>query len=148
MLVEKRRDVILGCLRPSYLFILLLGVCHAGLHPGPDDRQFKFCRDCRHLDKGLAHGVYIACPAVDCDAAEDLQLHPLAFDDVDDLTELLCAAAQSRDFGAYESASSFRNLQEKIKILLHLGVAVFALRDDFRSSCGLQLPDLSVAQSR
>lgn len=42
------------------------------------------------------------------------------------------------------TASGFCNLQEQIKILFHLGVAVFALRDDFFCTCGHLLPDLSV----
>lgn len=130
MFVENGRDVVLRCLRSADPAALLFGIRHARLHSGPDDRKFQLREHSRHLNEGLAHGINVALAAVDHNAAHNFQPHVLALDDVHNLTELLCAAAQSRHFGAYEGASLFGDLQEQIKILLDLRIPMLPLCDD------------------
>lgn len=95
MLVEYRRNVVLCGVRSADLLAFALGVCHAGLDSGPDDGEFQFGKHRTHLDKGLAHGVYVAGSAVDGDASEDFQSHMLLLNHVDDFAELLGASAQT-----------------------------------------------------
>ena len=73
MLVEKRRDIILGCLWPSYPLAFTLGVLHSGANTRPDDGQFQLCKHCRHLDEGLRHRINLATTAVHRDAAHNDQ---------------------------------------------------------------------------
>ena len=86
VLIEYCRNVILGGVRSADLLSFALGVRHAGLDSGSDDGQFQFGKHCRHLDKGLTHGVYIAGSAVDGDTSEDFQTQMLRLDDVDDFS--------------------------------------------------------------
>ena len=102
MLIEYRRNIIFCRVRSADLLPLTSGVCHTRLDSGADDGEFQFCEDCRHLDKGLAHGVYIAGSAVYGDASEDFQSHMLLLNHVDDFAELLGRTAQTRDFTAYD----------------------------------------------
>jgi len=73
MLVEDCRDAVLRGVGSADLLPLALGVCHAGLHSGPDDGKFQFSKHRAHLDEGLTHRVYVPVPAVDGDTAEDFQ---------------------------------------------------------------------------
>lgn len=95
MLVEDCRNVVLRCLWSANPAPLLLGVRHAGLDSGTDDGKFQFRKHRTHLDESLAHGVYIACPAVNGDATEDFQSHMLLLDHIHDFAELLGRTAQT-----------------------------------------------------
>ena len=92
MLVENRRDVILGGVGSANPAPLFLGIRHARLHSGSDDGKLQFCEHSRHLNKGLTHWVNVTLATVNGDASHNLQSHMLALDDVDNLTELLCAS--------------------------------------------------------
>ena len=92
VLIKHSRDIILGCLRSANPVSLLLSIRHARLHSCPDDGQLQLCEHSRHLNEGLAHGVNVALATVNGDASHNLQAHMLALDDVDNLTELLCAS--------------------------------------------------------
>ena len=92
---EYRRNAVLRGVRSADLFSFALGVRHAGFHSGADDGQFQFGKYRAHLDEGLAHGVYIACPAVDGDASEDFQSHMLLLNHIHNFAELLGASAQT-----------------------------------------------------
>ena len=95
MLVEDRRNVVLCRVGSADLLSFALGVCHAGFDSGTDYGEFQFGKYCAHLDKGLAHGVYVAGSAVDGDASEDFQSHMLLLNHVHDFAELLGASAQT-----------------------------------------------------
>lgn len=95
MLIEYRRNVVLCGVRSADLLSFALGVCHAGLDSGPNDRKFQFCEDSAHSQKCLTHRVYVSVPAVYGDAAEDFQTQMLRLDDVDDFAELLGASTQT-----------------------------------------------------
>ena len=92
MLVENRRDVVFCGVGSANPAPLLLSIRHARLHSGSDDGQLQLCKHSRHLNEGLAHGVNVTLATVDGDATNNLQAHMLALDDVDNLTELLCAS--------------------------------------------------------
>ena len=92
MLVENRRDVILGGVWSTHMLALLLGIRHARLHSGSDDRKLQLCEHSRHLNERLAHGVNVPTATVNGDATNYLKSHMLALDDIDNLTELLSAS--------------------------------------------------------
>ena len=95
MLVENRRNVVLRGVGSADLLSFALGVRHAGLDSGTDDRQFQFGKHRTHLYERLAHGVYVAGSAVDGDASEDFQSHMLLLNHVHDFAELLGRTAQT-----------------------------------------------------
>ena len=92
MLVENRRDVILGGVGSANPASLLLGIRHARLHSRPDDGKLQFSEHSRHLNEGLAHWINVTLATVNGDATNNLQAHMLALDDIDNLTELLSAS--------------------------------------------------------
>ena len=77
------------------MLALRLCILHAAAYSGANNAQFQLGEYCTHLDKCLAHGINLARAVVQRDAAYDDQSQAFAFDDLDDLTKLLCAAAQT-----------------------------------------------------
>lgn len=96
------------------------------------------------MDERLAHGIDLTIAAIHGDGADDDQPHVLFFDGIYDFTQLLCAAAQAADLTADEGVALFGTFQQQVQRLLCLGVAVFALGDDFFRASGLQLSALAV----
>ena len=95
MLIENRWNIILRRLWASQLPSICLGVLHAAFYSRTDHGQFQLRKDCAHLDECLAHRIDVAALAVDGDAADNDQAEALGLDDVHDLAQLFCAAAQS-----------------------------------------------------
>ena len=90
-----------------------------------------------------AHGVHFPIAAIDGDGADDHKLKVLLLDGLHDLAELKDGPRKPADLAHDQGGASFDVLQQEIQLRLHLGVAVFALGDDFFSACGLQLARLS-----
>ena len=95
MLIEHRRDIVLRGWPPSQLSAIRLGVLHAAAHTGADHLQFQFREDACHLQEGGGHGVELSGAAVDSDAADDDQTQVFIADDIYDIAQLFCAAAQA-----------------------------------------------------
>ena len=68
MLVENRRNVILGCGSAPNLLTLGLRILHAAANPRPDDGKLQLGKDRRHLDERLTHRVNLTIAAIDSDA--------------------------------------------------------------------------------
>ena len=73
MLVENRRDVILGGVGSANPAPLFLGIRHARLHSGSDDGKLQFCEHSRHLNEGLAHGINVTLATVNGKCTNDVQ---------------------------------------------------------------------------
>ena len=73
MLVENRRNVILGGVWSTHMLALLLGIRHARLHSGSDDGKLQFCEHSRHLNEGLAHGINVTLATVNGKCTNDVQ---------------------------------------------------------------------------
>ena len=98
MLHEHIGDFFLGDWRSADLLAFCLGVLHPALDPCADHRQFQLTEHTSHLQEGFAHGIGLTLPAVKRDAPHDHKPQLLLAHLVDDLTELLRASRQARNF--------------------------------------------------
>jgi len=143
MAKEDRRNIVPGSFRSADALALGFGIGHAALYPGADDRQLQFCEYSAHLDKCLGHGINLALPAIDGDAADDLKPQALFLDDADDLAQLLGGARKTADLKCDDGVARLRAVQQHVQVLFDGGVAVLIFEHDFFRAGSLQLADLA-----
>ena len=144
MLIEHSRDIILGGGPSADMFALRLGVFHPAFHPCANHRQFQLTENASHLEKRFAHRVCLSVPAINRDAPHNHQPQALFADGVDNLTQLLCASAQSADLQGDDGVALSRRIQEHMEILFHLRVAVLVFKNHFLRARRFQFADLPV----
>jgi len=144
ILEECGGDIVLRRDGPADLLTLSLRVCYTSFNAGTDHLKFKLGEDACHFQKSGGHDVKLSAAAINGYTPYDDQTVMLVLDDVDDCAQLLRAAGETGNFGADDSVAVLCGIQQQVKILFRLGVAVFSFGDDFFCACGFEFAYLSV----
>ena len=96
--VKDWRYVVLRERRSADACALCFGVRHSRLNARSDNPKFEFCKNARHLNKGVGHRVKFSFGAVNRDTADDDKAQFLRSDALNDFAQLLGASCESRHF--------------------------------------------------
>ena len=81
MTVEDRWNIILRCLRSTYMLALEGCVSHAGFDSGANHGKLQFGENSAHGEKCLRHGINFTVPAINRETAYNHQTETLFLDD-------------------------------------------------------------------
>ena len=144
MAIERGGNIVLRRGLAPDLLPLCGGGAHSRAYPRANHRKFQFGENCAHLDKRLRHRVNFAVSAINRNGTDYNEAKPLFFYNIDDFTKLLRGARKPRNLQRQNCVARARSIQQQLKVLLYLRVAVFVFKDYFLRADRFQFANLTL----